>query len=165
MSQHAEVSIRPIIETDRHWVIDFYRRRWGSDRVVSRGVVHEIANLPGYIAWKGSQRVGSLTYAVSDRGIEIVTVDSLIGNIGIGTGLIDKVIKLAIQDGIKRIWLITTNDNMHALRFYQMRGFQIAGIRKNAIEQSRKLKPEIPELGLHGIPIRDEIELELYVNA
>lgn len=31
----------------------------------------------------------------------------------------------------------------------------------NAVSLSRKLKPEIPLIGNYGIPIRDEIELEL----
>jgi len=59
------------------------------------------------------------------------------------------------------MFLITTNDNTHALRFYQNRNFVIAAIHINAIEKSRQLKPEIPLTGADGIPIRDEIELEM----
>lgn len=63
-----------------------------------------------------------------------------------------------------RLWLITTNDNMEALRFYQKRGFILSALYPNALEESRKLKPEIPEVGLEGIPLRDEIELEFKLN-
>lgn len=56
--------------------------------------------------------------------------------------------------------MMTTNDNLEALRFYQRRGFVITGIRINAVEIARQMKPTIPEKGDFGIPIRDEIDLE-----
>ena len=62
--------------------------------------------------------------------------------------------------GWKRVWLITTNDNLDAIRFYQRRGFMISAIYKNALEFSRKLKPSIPTIGRYGIYMRDEIEFE-----
>ncbi|MCH7786707.1 MAG: hypothetical protein IIC22_04260 [Chloroflexi bacterium] len=60
-----------------------------------------------------------------------------------------------------QLWVITTNDNLNALRFYQMWGMTIAALRPNALEESRKLKPEIPMTGIDNIPLHDEIELEL----
>ena len=59
-----------------------------------------------------------------------------------------------------RLWLITTNDNLRALRFYQRRGFRLAALHRDALETSRRLKPSISEIGFHGIPLRDELELE-----
>jgi hypothetical protein len=61
----------------------------------------------------------------------------------------------------QRVWLVTTNDNLDALRFYQRRGFRIAQVRPGAVDETRKtLKPSIAEVGDFGIPIRDEIVLE-----
>ena len=60
--------------------------------------------------------------------------------------------------------MITTNDNLNALRFYQKRGFVLAALYPNALVQSRKLKPEIPETGIGGLPLRDEIELEMKLD-
>jgi len=57
-----------------------------------------------------------------------------------------------------------TNGNLGALRFYQRRGFRIAAVRPNGVAASRRLKPGIPEVGEYGIPIRDEIELELMLS-
>lgn len=34
------------------------------------------------------------------------------------------------------------------------------GFKYYAVKKARQLKPEIPLIGLNGIPIRDEIELE-----
>jgi GNAT superfamily N-acetyltransferase len=78
--------------------------------------------------------------------------------------LIDAVRQEAQRAGCKRLWLITTNDNLTALRFYQRRGFVLVAVHRNAVELSRKLKPQIPLIGEHGIPIRDEIELEMPLN-
>ena len=79
---------------------------------------------------------------------------------GLGTILIDRVKETAKKDGCNKVWLMTTNDNTEALRFYQKRGFAITTIRINEIEKQRKIKPSMPILGNDGIPIRDEIELK-----
>jgi hypothetical protein len=67
----------------------------------------------------------------------------------------------ARKKGCRRLTLITTNDNLHALGFYQRRGFELAGIQRGAIGRARELKPSIPLIGQNNIPLRDEIELEL----
>ncbi len=68
----------------------------------------------------------------------------------------------AAELGCSRIFVITTNDNVEALRFYQRRGFRLAELRAGDVDRSRReLRPEIPEVGEFGIEIRDEIELEL----
>lgn len=80
---------------------------------------------------------------------------------GIGSALLDAVKDIAVSDQCKRLWLITTNDNTAALRFYQKRGFSLVAVHRDALEQLRRLKPEIPLFGIDGIPLRDEIKLEL----
>jgi len=95
---------------------------------------------------------------------EIVTLDSVTECRGIGTSLIVAVRKVAFRAGCKRVWLITTNDNVKTIRFYQRRGFVLVAVHRNAIDESRKLKPEIPRFGIDGIPIRDEIEMELILK-
>jgi ribosomal protein S18 acetylase RimI-like enzyme len=81
--------------------------------------------------------------------------------VGIGTALIDAVRDVAERAGCTRLWLVTTNDNLDALRFYQRRGFVLAALHRDAIEAARTLKPGIPAVGEYGIPIRDEIEMEM----
>lgn len=56
---------------------------------------------------------------------------------------------------------LSPDDNLNALRFYQKRGFVLVAIYRNALDIARKLKPEIPLIGNDGIPLRDEIELEM----
>ena len=43
---------------------------------------------------------------------------------------------------------------------YQRAGWDWVDFHRDAVTEARKLKPELPELGNHGIPIRHEIELE-----
>jgi DNA-3-methyladenine glycosylase I len=90
-----------------------------------------------------------------------MTLDSLTPNSGIGSALLEAVKAAAAEQGCKRLWLITTNDNVRALRFYQKRGFHIAAVHVDALNESRRLKPQIPIIGIDGIPLRDEIELEM----
>jgi GNAT superfamily N-acetyltransferase len=115
--------------------------------------------LDGFIAEIASRPVGLVTVHVEDGGCEVVTLNSIEQGAGVGTALLAAAEAHARERGCKRLWLITTNDNTQALRFYQRRGMRIGGWYSNAIAEARKLKPEIPLAGYDGIPLRDEIEL------
>ncbi len=153
--------VRALLPGDRDWVARLLERRWGSVRVVSRGRVHRGDRLPGLVAVQGEQRVGLLTFRLDGDECEIVSLDSLVEGIGVGSALIEAVKEEAVRAGCRRLWLITTNDNLLALGFYQKRGFELVAVHRNALETSRRLKPSIPQIGLDGIPLRDEIELEM----
>ena len=153
-------SIRKISDEDREWIRSVFINNWGGEFSISKGNKFYADNLPGYIAEDSISKVGLITYNISDGDCEIVTLNSFAEAQGVGTSLIERVKQDAKEEGCKRIWLITTNDNTHALRFYQKREFIIKAFYPNAMEESRKLKPGIPILGDNDIPIRDEIELE-----
>ena len=153
--------IRQLSRADVDWVLHFLEERWFSTRIVRRGGVVHADRLPGFIALKDGKAVGLVTYRIDDHECEIVTLDSLVEGMGIGSALIGAVKASAVSAKCDRIWLITTNDNLSALRFYQKRGFVLVALYPNAVEQSRKLKPEIPLIGAQGIPLRDEIEIEM----
>ena len=158
------LSIVPITDQDRRWLRNYLQERWSSSQVVSRGIVHQADTLPGFIAnWKGKP-AGLLTYHLDGDACEIVSLNSDIEGVGIGTALLEATKKQAASQGCRRLWLITTNDNVEAIRFYQKQGYELVAVHRNAIEQSRKLKPSIPVIGLHGIPIRDEIEFEMHLG-
>ena len=129
--------------------------------VVSRGNVHKLDRLPGYIALADGKIAGMITYHIQDEECEIVSLDSKIENRGIGSALIEKVVEVAKTLNCKRVWLITSNDNIRAIRFYQKRGFDLAGIHLHAITEARKIKPSIPVVGYDQIPVKHEIEFEM----
>ena len=157
--------IRPLNSDDRDWVLQFITEHWGADMVIAHGVIYYPHDLPGFVAVQEGKRVGLVTYRIKGDSCEIVSLDSIRPSIGIGTALIEAVKEVARQSGCSRLWLITTNDNLNALRFYQKRGFVLVTVHRNALEISRKLKPEIPLIGADGIPLRDEIELEMPLDG
>lgn len=161
----SNVVVRPINPDDQSWVRQFIIEHWGSAMVVSRGVVYYPQDLPGFVAVLEGEKVGLVTYTIERESCEIVTIDSIRPSSGVGTALIEAVRDIAIKSGCKRLWLITTNDNLNALRFYQKRGFVLVAVHRNALDASRKLKPEIPLIGKDGIPLRDEIELEMTLDG
>ena len=157
------LNIRPTTAADRDWARQKMVENWGAEIVVAHGAVFKPADLPGFVAEAERELIGLLTYHIEGPVCEIVTLDSWREGLGVGTALIEAAKQTAARAGCWRLWLVTTNDNTHALHFYQRRGFTLAAVRINTIQQSRKLKPEIPLTGEDGIPIRDEIELEIFL--
>jgi len=163
-SSTIRYKIRPLDRNDRDWVAALIEKEWASTEIVSRGKIHHADELPGFAAVANNKPVGLVTYRIDGRECEIITLNSLHERIGIGSALLEAVKGVALDSDCKRLWTITTNDNVDALRFYQKRGFKLVAIRRNALEQSRKLKPEIPLTGKNAIPLRDEIELEMLLG-
>jgi ribosomal protein S18 acetylase RimI-like enzyme len=160
-----ESSITRVQERDKPWVLQIIRQ-WGADFIVTRGRKVFPTEIEGFIAaGERGDRIGLVTFEIVGDQCEIVTLDAFRKFSGIGTALTNRVREAAIERGCERLWLITTNDNLDAIRFYQRRGFVIGAVYANAIAASRKLKPSIPEIGMHGIPIRDEIEFETVLRC
>lgn len=113
---------------------------------------------------EGENIIGLLTYHLAYESCEVVTLDSLRPASGLGTALLEGAKAAARQARCHRLWLITTNDNLNALRFYQKRGFELVAVHRNALKHSRLIKPHLPLIGEHGIPLRDEIELEMILD-
>ncbi len=160
----TDLDLRPVERSDRNWVSRFVEEHWGSKRVVSRGTVHYPEELEGFVALQGGQPVGLATFRMRGAECEVVTLNSLVEGRGIGSSLLNAVKGAALSAGCKRLWLITTNDNLAAPRFYQKWGLRLVALHPNALEQSRRLKPEIPLIGKDGIPLRDELELDITLN-
>ena len=159
-----DYTIRAIEKQDGEFIESSLKKNRGSVKIVTRGKLYDASKLPGFLAEGEKQTHGFITYRIDENEVEIISLNSFKERVGIGSSLIDAVKKVAESKSMKRIWLITTNDNYPAVSFYQRRGFRVKAIHKNAIEQSRKLKPEIPVTGSGGVPIKDEIEMEMFVK-
>lgn len=133
--------------------------------MISRGNLYRPEQLEGFVIEDADEWIGLLTFFIQDGECEVTSLDSLRESQGIGSMLINQAIEEARAQGCKRLFLITTNDNLRALGFYQKRGFEIVGVYRGAVNESRKRKPGIPLIGMNGIPLRDEIELEIKLNA
>jgi ribosomal protein S18 acetylase RimI-like enzyme len=156
--------VRPVAETDRAWVVKTVRG-WGADFIISRGRKVSPQELPGFCAVApAGERLGLATYEITGDACELVTLDALRQQVGVGTALLAAVREAAVRAGCRRLWLITTNDNLDALRFYQRRGMHLVAVHHGLRETARRLKPQIPLTGCFGIPIEDEIELEMLLG-
>jgi ribosomal protein S18 acetylase RimI-like enzyme len=155
------IAVREIESSDREWVRNFLLKQFGSTRVVTRGVMHQADQLPGFIALYKGEPSGLLTYSHKRDELEVVTLHAATSGLGLGSLLLVEARKRACGLQCRRLWLITTNDNEPAIQFYQRRGMRIAAIHRGAIAESRKLKPEISYFGVGGLPIVDEVEFEL----
>ena len=155
------IELRRLTQEDLPRLRQFWKDHWGDEFVVGHGVVYYPDALDGFVMMNSDEWVGLVTYLFSGEDCEIVSIDSTREGQGIGTKLIDATVAEARQRNCKRIFLVTTNDNLKALGFYQKRGFEMVKINRGAVNDSRKIKPSIPLIGMYNIPLRDEIELEI----
>ena len=154
------ITTRPIEDGDRAWLAETLQA-WGMRRLVSRERLTEDASvLPGFLAEQDGERVGLVLVRVEAGELEVVAIEAPRQWHGVGTELLRAAEEEAVRRGCWRAWLITTNDNLDAVRFYQRRGWDWVGFHRNAVTRGRQLKPEIGEIGAYGIPIRHELEFE-----
>jgi GNAT superfamily N-acetyltransferase len=154
-------SLHRLTAADLPRLCQFWTERWGDEIMVVHGTVFRPDNLSGFIALDGIEWVGVVTFTFTDDECEIVSLDSLRENEGIGTALVNAAVEEARQLGCRRVFGVTTNDNLRALGFHQKRGFFLCALRPGVMGESRKIKPSIPLIGENHIPLRDEIELEM----
>jgi ribosomal protein S18 acetylase RimI-like enzyme len=159
------LNVRPYRESsDRAWAEASILDAYGGPRQARRGDVIDVLGLEGFVAEQEGTPLGILTYRRDGTACEIAFVAALARHAGIGSALLRAL--LARVTDCERVWVVTTNDNLDALRFYQRRGFVLTALRPGAVDQSRRdLKPQIGTVGDYGIPLRDELELELRLPA
>ena len=153
-------NIERISNETRALVNQFFIDNWFSTDMSIRGEIIDGTKLDGFLLQEENTVIGLVTYMFFGDICEIVSLDSKRENIGIGTALLKEIEKIALDNNCKKMRLITTNDNMRALQFYQKRGYCLTKLYPNAMEEVRKVKPNVPALGDNDIPLRDEIELE-----
>jgi GNAT superfamily N-acetyltransferase len=158
--------IYAIEESGKNKIIEFFKLHWGSSKMVVSSGVYDCSALDGFTSINDDgEIIGVITYIIKGEECEIISLNSIKEGKGIGTSLVQAVESLAINRKCKLVRLITTNDNLLALKFYQKRGFILSRIINNAVGKARKIKPDIPPIGNDGIPIRDEIELMKVLNS
>jgi ribosomal protein S18 acetylase RimI-like enzyme len=161
-----QVAVRLAGELDAGALRAHVVETWHSEAVVAHGEQIYPARLPGFVAFAGERIVGHVSYRVAGEDCEITSIDATPRRAGIGSLLLDVAVAAAREEGCRRVWLTTTNDNLDALRFYQRRGFRLCALRADALAYLRRtLKPELPDEGSYGITMRDELDLELDLTA
>ncbi|WP_197088270.1 GNAT family N-acetyltransferase [Paenibacillus dauci] len=160
--QHTAVSMLPIHTISSKAREDFFVNQWGStEMIVSSGVYHCL-ELDGYASVTSDRFInGMITFVtrLPESICEIISLDSLQKGKGIGSQLLIESEQTAMLAGCREMRMITTNDNLEALRFYQKRGYRLTAVYPDAVHQARLRKPSIPLVAENGIPIRDELLL------
>jgi ribosomal protein S18 acetylase RimI-like enzyme len=145
---------------------DLIRRVWeewsGGCPIVSVGDRrYEPEDVEGLV-WRDprGKAAGLVTFAVEGAGAEIVSLHAFAQGRGIGSRLMDAAEGELRRRGVRRVCLVTTNDNPRALSFYVRRGYRLVRLHLDAMDDVRKLKPRVPVIGNDGVPLRDMWELE-----
>ncbi|MCL1843694.1 MAG: GNAT family N-acetyltransferase [Defluviitaleaceae bacterium] len=154
-------SIEKVTEKTRKFVDALIEKSWAGPFCISLGVLYDTREKDGFVAIDSNEVIGYVLYDIVGDSCEINVLESLQHGKGIGTALINTVKNVARKNDCNRLWLTTTNDNTHAIRFYQRHGFSLRAVHINAMEHSRKLKPQMPLIGFDDIPINHEFEFEM----
>ncbi|MCC6300808.1 MAG: GNAT family N-acetyltransferase [Anaerolineales bacterium] len=155
------MNIRRLTSEDLPRLRQFWIEHWGGEFVVSHGTIHEPEDVEGFVVDDQGYWAGVVTFKVMNDECEVISLDGLNEGQGIGTALLRKTIEEARTRKCRRVFVVTTNDNLYALGFYQRRDFELVALRRGALDKTRKLKPSVPVIGQNHIPLRDEIELEM----
>jgi N-acetylglutamate synthase-like GNAT family acetyltransferase len=156
-----EPTVRDAQPSDQAWINETLRKHWGSTTVVSRGSQHRADLLPTLVAEDTDGRRGMAAVRIDQEQAELVAIAAEPRGRGTGSALLAGAIDLARRSGCRRLWLITTNDNLDAIAFYQQRGLRLVAVHRGGVDEARILKPSIPLIGAHGIPIHDELDFAI----
>jgi GNAT superfamily N-acetyltransferase len=155
------MNVRALTPEDRDWVAELIGTAFGSVRLMSNDhLIEDASLLDGFAAEIDGRPVGCALVNEVDGDTELVALVSTYRGAGVGSELLESVVERGKRDGWKRLWLVTSNDNTDAIRMYQRAGWEWTDFRRDAITKARAIKPEIPEIGNHGIPVRHEIHFE-----
>jgi GNAT superfamily N-acetyltransferase len=150
------VEIRQLADADRPWLREMVDQEWGLP-VVSISGVYDPSDYPGFVVTEDGNRVGAATYRLTSETCELVTINAITPGKGIGSALLAAVKDVADDRGV-RLWLITTNENIRAIEFYQRRGMDMVALHRDFVHTVRQHKPSIDDQPTAGIPFRHAIE-------
>ncbi len=155
------LTIRPAAPADRTRIAELATYFWDEVDVECFGQSYQVDTLPAFVACDGDEIVGVASYAREGNVVNLVMLNVLPQWQGQGAarGLIAAVTKAARAEGAKRIIVATTNDDLPALGLYQRLGFTITRVLAGKVlEYHGGIEP-----GFAGIPVRDEIQMELHL--
>ena len=148
-------------DKDREEVATFIEARWGSQVIMSSGKSYRPHQEEAFVERRDGQIVGLVTFRSDDGGIEVLTLNATPAGQRIGSSLMLALIDEARARDCRRIWLTTTNDNLSAVGFHQRLGFRVLAVNVGAVDEARKIKPEILEFGPDGTGIHAEFVRQL----
>lgn len=159
MTPRTAFDIRPM--TDRAALDELLRLRWSDGSIFVRGRLITPPDVEAFGAYHDNKLQGVATWRIEDGSLYLLTLNNITDRRGVGEALLARMLDLAREKKLPHLRVIISNDNVGAFRFYQKRGFRIIAVHVGVVDMMRKMKPSIPEIGSEGIPMRDEIEMEI----
>lgn len=162
------LDVRDFAPADRSWAARLLGAYGGGVPHMARfGELLNPLEHEGIVAERDGRPVALLTVSESEKGLEVLTLHSDVEGIGAGSRLLETALRVAVASHAARLWLVTTNDNLRAIRWYLRRGMRVARVLPGGVDADRaSVKPEIPPTNPdNGLPIRDYVELELPTDA
>jgi ribosomal protein S18 acetylase RimI-like enzyme len=126
---------------DRRDVASVLQAAGWTTPVVTPSGAHQPADLAGFIATAGETVLGALTYRIGDQEIEVVTLNAAQPGRGVGTALLSAARRVATRLDA-RLWLITTDDNTDAQRFYERQGMRPVRVHPRFVDVVAAAKPD-----------------------
>lgn len=140
---------------------EMLRLRWSDGTIFVQGKVLHPSDVEAIGAYLDGRLQGIATWRV-ERGVPyMISMNNVTDRRGVGVALLEAMIAMARESGSPLLRVLISNDNWPAFRFYQKRGFRISAVHTGVVDMIRVMKPSVPELGVDGIPMRDEIEFEM----
>lgn len=152
------VIVRPCEDADRQAVLDLFERDFGSTRVSAFEAEHALVDVPALVATvKDGLLAGALAYRIDGEALQMLALatDPMWQRSGVGGHLVARAEVLAREAGCRRAVLVTSNDNLPALYFYQRQHYRVAAVAIGSLVARAAGRP-----GFAGIHVRDEIRLE-----
>lgn len=156
--EKIDFSIREASCEDKETIEKFVEFFWGESQQTVFGKTILVRNQPAFVAVVKGKIVGFVSFCEFDENDVLIIALGVLPQYqggGIGKALISIVEEKAKKLSKKRILVSTSNDNLPALAFYQLMGYQIFEVAPNVIAE----KHGAIYKGIGNIPIRDEIRL------
>jgi len=153
------LTVRPATPADRPRIADLANYFWGETEVECFDRTYQVDTLPAYVTCDGDEIIGVAVYAREEDATTLVMINVLPRwqGRGVGRGLIAAVTEVARAEGAERLIVATTNDDLPAVGLYQQLGFTITDVVVGKLLEHHGGV----ETGFAGIPVRDEIQMEL----
>jgi len=153
------MEIIPTDHQNRNQVNTFIAEHWGGTLMVICGEEVDVAGYPGFTAMEENSVVGVVRYRIQGDLGEIILLHSLVKRSGRGKSMLAEAERAAYRNGCTLMKVVTTNDNIDALRFYQRCGYDLVKVHYNSMDLVRRIKPYVPLVGEYGLPLKSEMEL------
>jgi ribosomal protein S18 acetylase RimI-like enzyme len=156
----ADLSFRPI--TDQDLIRDQLLETFTVDHMLLMGRPYPIRDLDVIGVYDADERlIGLALWTRRGQTAMVAAVISLEQRKGVARHILDHLCETARATGATRIRAMTTNDNLQAMRIYQLYGFRFTALYVNALDMLRAMHPSLEKIGMNGIPRRDAIEMEM----